>query len=208
MRSFQCPQKGGGPGRKLTGAELVRDTKCRLTRLTWIAGAAGGVAVFLVIGSLIPIFVGPDQREELGLWNAPLIVAYIVSACLLVNVAVRAGVDRAAAWLVEDRDPTDAEHRQSLALAPRGVKLALKAWLGAVILFTLVNGIVHSWDFAAVVGATTWLGGETTVALSYLISERVLRPVTACALTIRPSDRNVAPGVRGRLAMAWLLGTG
>ncbi|HEY8769443.1 MAG TPA: adenylate/guanylate cyclase domain-containing protein [Thermoleophilaceae bacterium] len=58
------------------------------------------------------------------------------------------------------------------------------------------------------VGATVWCGGETTCALIYLASERILRPVTARALAVRPAASNVAPGVRGRLVMAWLLCTG
>jgi adenylate cyclase len=59
-----------------------------------------------------------------------------------------------------------------------------------------------------VVAATIWLGGETMCALIYLASERILRPVTARALAVRPTDETVAPGVRGRLTMAWALGTG
>jgi adenylate cyclase len=62
--------------------------------------------------------------------------------------------------------------------------------------------------FGAVVGATIWLGGETTCALAYLFYERALRPVTARALAARLPSRPIAPGVRGRLLIAWSLGTG
>ena len=58
------------------------------------------------------------------------------------------------------------------------------------------------------VGGHGLAGGETTCALNYLIAERILRPVTALALQARPATGMVAPGVRGRLTGAWLLGTG
>ena len=75
-------------------------------------------------------------------------------------------------------------------------------------LFSLLNGLEQGWAFAAVVAGTIWLGGETTCALDYLVTERVLRPVTALALAARQPDDAVAPGVRARLVTAWALGTG
>jgi adenylate cyclase len=65
-----------------------------------------------------------------------------------------------------------------------------------------------SWGLAAVIAATIWFGGETTCAMSYLLYERTLRPVIAQALAKRETGTMVAPGVRLRLLMAWLLGTG
>ena len=66
----------------------------------------------------------------------------------------------------------------------------------------------HSVGAAAVIGAAFWLGGETTSALGYLVTEEsVLRPVTERALAYRQPERTRAPGVRHRLLMAWSLGT-
>jgi adenylate cyclase len=89
-----------------------------------------------------------------------------------------------------------------------GSKVAALGWALAAVGFAGLNAVTHSLEFAAVVVGAVWLGGETTCALIYLASERVLRPVTACALAVRPPDATVAPGVRTRLAMAWALGTG
>ena len=63
---------------------------------------------------------------------------------------------------------------------------------------------------ALVVGGAILLGGETTCAIGYLLAERITRPVTALALAggAPPPDRCGAPGVAGRLTMAWSLGTG
>jgi adenylate cyclase len=110
--------------------------------------------------------------------------------------------------VVEGREPDEREHRLTLRLPVQVVKVEALGWVAAGILFAVVNAAAASWVSAAVAAAAIWLGGETTCALSYLAAERVLRPITALALAARSADETVAPGVRARLVMAWLLGTG
>ena len=100
---------------------------------------------------------------------------------------------RAFAWIVEGREPTEAEHRLTLTLAATWTKRLAIAWALAAVAFSLIN-LTHSAGFAAVVLATVWLGGETTCALAYLFYERALRPVTALALAARLPERPIAPG--------------
>jgi adenylate cyclase len=191
-----------------SGAKLVRDIRRRLTWLGWGAGAAGVFIVFQSVGFLIPIFLEPDRREELGVLNAPLVVAYALATGFVVTRHRDRHLVRALGWIVDERPPNDREHALTLGLAIHGVKLAALAWIVGGVLFAALNGVVESWGFAAVVVATIWLGGETTCALIYLASERILRPVTAAALAARQPSESVAPGVRDRLLFVWALGTG
>jgi adenylate cyclase len=110
--------------------------------------------------------------------------------------------------LAEERPPDEHEHRLTLGIATYMVKRDALGWSISAVAFALFNGLVFSWGLAGVIAATIWFGGETTCALGYLLYERALRPVTALALAARPAGTSVAPGVRQRLAMAWLLGTG
>jgi adenylate cyclase len=191
-----------------SGAELVREILRRLGWLGWIASAIGAVIVFNSIGFLIPIFIDPDDRTPLALVNAPFVVLYFVVSGLLITRAVNRHRAKTLAWVVEGRAPDPREHRRTLRLALHAMKVNLLGWVVGAILFSTFNAFVHSWQFGAVVGATIWLGGETTCALIYLISEHALRPVTARALAARLTDGTIAPGVRARLGMAWALGTG
>ena len=52
------------------------------------------------------------------------------------------------------------------------------------------------------------LGGLVTCALGYLLAERLMRPVTALALTTGVPERPQLPGVRVRALLSWTLGTG
>jgi hypothetical protein len=154
---------------------MVGDIAARLGRLGWITGAVGAVVVFIAIGFLIPVFIDPDERTDLGLLNLPFIVAYLLISSYVVTRHMRRHFLQTVDWIVERREPDADEHRQTLRLAMHGVTLAGGAWVLAAVLFAAFNAVAHSWGFAAVAGATIWLGGETTCALLYLLRERILR---------------------------------
>ena len=179
----------------------------RLSVIGWVAGGCGALVVFLAIGFLIPLF-GGGQLARKGLVNGPLVALYLIVSGIVIMRHFRVHARRVLAWTREDRPPTDSEHAQTLRLALYAVKVDALAWLIAAVMFGALNAVVFSWGSGGLVFGTIWLGGETTCALDYLLFERALRPVTACALAARPTRAWVAPGVRARLAMAWALGTG
>jgi adenylate cyclase len=187
---------------------LVRAIIARLTLHGWVASVIGAVVVFITIGFFIPVFTDPADRWRLALVNGPLVLAYLPLAGAVLTWWHRRDVREALDWIARGRAPDPREHRRTLRLALSAVRLDLAAWLVGGCLFTAVNAAVQSWGYAVVVGATIWLGGETTCALVYLLCERTLRPMTARALAARRTDATVAPGVRARLLMAWALGTG
>jgi adenylate cyclase len=208
-----CAHEGAAAGGQVladsvSGAELVRDNLRRMARLGWAANAVGSVVVFTAIGFLIPIFADADEASRLGLVNLPFLLAYFLVAGIAIRRYLTRFTRRALAWIVEGREPTEAEHRHTLAINPVGVKVDAIAWVIGGVGCGLANGLYSSWSLAAVIVATVWLGGETTGALLYLASERVMRPITARALAARPPTGRAAPGIRSRLAGAWALGTG
>ena len=188
--------------------KLVDKVGARLTWVGWLGGAAGAIIVFNSIGFLIPIFIDASDRAELGLTNAPLVFAYVLVAGLIIARYSKRHHTETLQWVAEGREPDEREHRRTLKLALHGVKLDAIGWVVGGVLFSVLNAFAHSWEFGAVVAATIWCGAETTCALNYLASERILRPVTARALAVRRAEANIAPSVRGRLAWAWALGTG
>jgi adenylate cyclase len=188
-------------------ARLVEEAAGRIARAGWVANAAGVLVVSASIVFLIPIFFDPGEESDVLLLNGPLVLAYFVTVGLLIDKYF-SRFHEALAWIAEGRVPNEREHRLALGWAVQEVKVSALAWIVGGLIFVPLNAVLHSWEFAAVVGATAWLGGETTCALVYLISERILRPVTARALAARPPGGTIAPGVRQRLMWAWALGTG
>jgi adenylate cyclase len=186
--------------------ELWRDTIRRLTLASVGANVTGALVLFLLLGFLIP-FAPEGADRQLGL-NAAVVVVY---AALTLAVGswwgrrMSAPVER---WLSEDRPPTDEERRLALGIPFRFVLVSGVFWTIAAILFTLLNAPTSGWA-VIVVGGAIMLGGETTCAIGYLLIERITRPVITRALAGgAPPQRSCGPGVRGRLMMAWSLGTG
>ena len=181
----------------------------RLMLIDGLGSLAGAFAVFAAVGFLYPAF-GGNLRDNItsGWVNAPLIPVAIGLAGVIGARMRRRRLEEALRWRREDRPPDEREHGLTLGLALYCTKADALAWSVAAVVFALLNGLVFDWGLAAVVAASIWLGGETTCALNYLRYERALRPITAQALAIRPAGSWAAPGVRLRLAMAWLLGTG
>ncbi len=187
-------------------ARALREVTRRIVRVGWVVNAVGGAVTFVSIGFLIPIFIDPSEAGKLGLRNGPAtVLALIAGGYVLSRWSVR-DQRRAFAWMIEGRDPTPEEHRLTLSLAATWTKRLAITWVLAAVVFGLAN-LTYTVGFGAVVTATIWLGGETTCALAYLYYERALRPVTARALAARLPARPIAPGVRGRLLIAWSLGT-
>ncbi len=185
----------------------VHRLRKRLRLIGTCVNALGAFTTFIAVGFLFPAFGGSNRINTTSTWvNVPLIIAAVLGYGFL---RIRdKHVSDALLWMTEERAPNPREHRLTLGLPAYFVKLDALGWSLAAVGFAVFNGIVFSWGLAAIIAATIWFGGETTCALGYLLYERALRPVTAKALAARPADAMVAPGVRLRLSMAWLLGTG
>jgi adenylate cyclase len=190
---------------QLPRPDLIR---IRLSHIGWTAAGVGTLVVFLAIGFLIPLFGSLHQLGRLSLINGPLVALYFVLSAVAITRRFGRRVSEALAWVREDRPPDEHEHMATLGLAAYAIKLDAVAWIVGGIVFGVLNTILFSPAIGALVLGTVWLGAETTCALDYLLYERALRPVTACALAVRPGQSCLAPGVRARLGMAWSLGTG
>ena len=112
----------------------------------------------------------------------------------------------ALAWLYEGREPTEEEHRRTLRIPTYVSLVTVTGWtIGGLV--AGISNLDESVGVAALAASAFWLGGETTSALAFLISERTMRPITAIALAARPPERSAAPGVSDRLLFTWSLGT-
>jgi adenylate cyclase len=186
--------------------ELWRDTIRRLTRASVGANVTGGLVLFLLLGFLIP-FAPEGADRQLGL-NAALLAVYAPLTLWLGSLWGRRMSAPVERWLSEDRAPTPDERRLALGLPFRFVLVSGVFWVIAAVLFTLLNASTSGWS-VIVVGGAILLGGETTCAIGYLLIERITRPVVTLALAGgAPPPKACGPGVRGRLMMAWSLGTG
>lgn len=144
--------------------------------------------------------------------NLSIAVGYLGLALVIGTVwgrrRIEGGRNGTSQWLMEERAPT-AEERSLVLRAPlRLMVVEAVLWGAAVIGFVVVNLVAFSGLLALGIGLTVLLGGITTSAACYLLTELALRPVAARALAAGTSSRRGVPGVATRWGLAWALGTG
>jgi adenylate cyclase len=187
------------------GRQLVSSMNRRLWVSGWLANGLGTTVVFIAVGFLLAVFFNAGERDQLGRENLPITVVAVALVGAVLTYLMSRRAARTFAWLLEGRDPSEEEQRLTLRLPGYTAALTATAWgVGSTIGF-LVN-LDHSFDAALLIGVAFWLGGETTSALAYLLSERTVRPATALALEARSPTRPTL-GVQNRLVITWSLGT-
>ncbi len=186
-------------------AALARLTQALLTLAVVVANVVGAMVVVVQAVFVLPT----PPLEDI----AQVRLVNLVAAAIYVLVAVPVG----AVWgnlamrgalraVRERRPPTDWERRIVLRGPVRvGVRMGA-LWALAAIAFGILN-LRYSGLLALEVAITVALAGVTTSAVGYLLTERLLRPITARVLRANTPGRPEVPGVAARAVLAWALGT-
>ncbi|HYH31427.1 MAG TPA: adenylate/guanylate cyclase domain-containing protein [Pseudonocardia sp.] len=169
-----------------------------------VANVVGAVVVFVLAAWVLP--EGPlTDPGRVRTLNVLVFGVYLL-------LAVPVGLVWGGRRFRLRRGEADAEQRRERRMVLYGplrlVTVQGALWATAVVVFVLLN-LPYSVRLATSVGETILLGGITTCALSYLLSERILRRTAARVLAARPPrPRRGLPGVVVRSLLFWALGTG
>jgi adenylate cyclase len=172
-----------------------------------VSNLVGAIVVFAIAG---PVRPSPPDVEHPGrqlLINLAVLAGYLLLAMVLGSVWSVRLVLPVLAWLLPEQEPDERQQRYALRFPLAQAKVFATFWALAIPLFVLVNVFV-SWRLALGVALTVVLGGLSTIAVGYLIIERLWRPVSAAALRSGAPERPVLPGVAPRSILIWVLGTG
>ncbi|WP_018656610.1 adenylate/guanylate cyclase domain-containing protein [Actinomadura flavalba] len=174
--------------------------------LTIAAGLANliGALVVLVFTVVLPDPGGeaPERLRDVNLWLFSAYLALALPLGLLLGARL---YRRISAVFLAGEDGGRA--RSLLIYAPlrlMGVHLAL--WSVGTVGWIAIN-LPFSPLLAAKLGVTSLLGGLTTCAIVYLLTERMLRRAVTTALREGVPTRTGLPGVVARSVLAWALGT-
>lgn len=191
----------------MAGPALARLLRRRLLRAALMANLSGAAAVAVVLFAFF--FADAPDEDVLHLDLSTLLIAsYLLVAVAFATAWRNRRGDALWGWLSQERAPEPRERDLLLrepfvaTMAPAGI------WAGAAILLFVVELVEYSLHTAFDVALTVVLGGLTTCAVTFLLAERALRPATARALTARPREEPLGPGVSARLIVIWLLATG
>ncbi len=191
--------------------ELVASVRTRLARAGMIANGSGATDTFIFL-----LFLLPSAFADVATWvymvNVAVFVCYMP---LTFALATRWGNGRVAplsAW-VGKRAPTAKERDAALSIPNQQAAISAMFWVIAGFLFGGLNAVLSLTSDGSLLGpliifVTAMLGGVTTSAITYLLAERVMRPITTMALSATPPGAPVGPSVSGRVTTVWALATG
>jgi adenylate cyclase len=191
---------------RLSGPELIDRTNRSYRMSVTISNIAGATIVFVFLTLFLQVRHPPPVRRVL-LLNLPPGVLYLIATTVLAPRWGRTIARPRLAWLQEERAPSTQEQRAILRNPFVQLKVLATFWLIAAILCGAIN-LYFSVEIALNVATGILMGGLVTCAVSYLLGERAVRPVTARALEHGVPLRPVAPGVIARTVIAWTTATG
>jgi adenylate cyclase len=189
---------------------LALKTMNRLTVATNLSNVGGIVVLVSFLGVLLATGLG-DTRPPI--WpNVIASAGFLAFAFPFAIIKSRRRGRRTQAYIWEGRAPTEEERNRLLASPTFGFMLSLSLWLIAAVILGVLNGVVWYPLGGVTIAVTIAFGGVTTAAITSMVTERLLRPITALTLAMSPavtegSDSRLRPGVARRLTVAWLLGS-
>jgi adenylate cyclase len=181
------------------GEARARSTVRGVVRLQILANSLGVAAVVAYFRFLFPV----RAQTEMASFDLNVVVfgTYLATMILLALPLNAMVLRRAVVWVREGTTPTDRQRKLLFSLPTFETLSALLSWLGAAVLFGVVNSDVQR------VSVGIALAGIVTCTLLYLLLEGHFRPLYALALVDAdlPEDRR---DVMPRLMLAWVLGSG
>ena len=185
----------------------LRPVIVRFVRSIALANGAGALLVS-VYSQLLPPGKGAHRPGPHDFEVSMIVLgAYLlVSFAGLGAVMARRGIP-ATAWWAEGRRPTESERDAFLAQPLHAAAVSFVGWLGAAVVFGLLNLRFDPTGDQSVRNAINIvLGGATTSALVFLLTRRGEPEMTAEALAAGPPRRRML-GIRASLLLTWGLGS-
>jgi adenylate cyclase len=178
----------------------------RLNRQMQVALSAANVIGALVVTVLLTFLVPVPPKfmhDTTIVWvNVAVLVVGGALATALANIAGPRAARQVRDWFVSGEPASDREREFALRQPLVQMLIAAAIWVLGTAVFTVLNAFASA-AVAAQAAITIPIGGLATSALTYLLAERIGRPVTAAALADGAPDEPVGPGVRTRLLVAW-----
>ena len=197
--------------RRAAGAWFQHLTAGWQVRAALGIGLSGANAIGIAVVYLLAILVVPMPTEDrdhlLSARSLVLAGLYVVVFGTIGTWQAWRTLHPVVLMLQPGAQPTERGQRDVLA-APRRLFLFQGLCWAVASLLVLGQYLFWSWDLALSIFLIVALAGWTTACLTYLLSERALRPVARRVLRQGFPSRRFVRSVANRSMFAWGLGTG
>ncbi len=183
--------------------------KAFLLRVRYSAGLIGaygiGAAELFVVVVLLGRSSDPDAQSLVTGRNALTVTVLLALSLAVAYIFTTRFVVPSLQWFARDEKPTATQQHAALAITTRQTLVHVAMWIASGAVFLLVN-IRSGGTNVALITIAVIFGGAAMLCMGYLVTEAILRPITAAAMIATPPQRR-APGVMQRLVITWALCT-
>lgn len=167
-----------------------------------LANGFGALLVYVFIRHGLPIPQSSAIVQDGG--RTPIFAAVVGGVVSLGSSAVLLGP--VVRWQLRGGPPSRVEQMAALHAPLRQAIVHLVLWIagGATV---AVLTISQAPELAVAVVITVCMGATVVLGFTYMLGERILRPVAAKALSEGRVERTLTPGIGTRMMMTWGLGT-
>jgi adenylate cyclase len=165
------------------------------------ANAIGGATVFLLLGFLLP------RAQRFLDANVIALASYMLFSFVGCALVSGRALQPIREWVTAERPATAAERTYVVRHPLRQASLNFVFWMGSELIFIPIN-LRYGALAVSQIATTILLGAITTCGLTYLLAERLLRPINELAFAEGLPTHPFVPGVKSRLLLAWGTGTG
>ncbi len=185
-------------GRHATAVQVAAKYAATLT----CAQLTGAIAVSFAVLSVVGHTSG-DVRPLLAQRNLIALRGFVPLAAIVGAAATLAIVRPSFRWFTDGREPTEAEQRAAVRIAHRQSAVQFAIWTVSAVVFALVN-LDAGATISCLAALVILFGAVMTSCISFLVSQRTLRPITAAALKSTAANAPM-PGVLARSIVIWAL---
>lgn len=164
----------------------------------------GGVELFSIV-VLLGRSGDPGAESLVTGRNALTVTLLLAMSLAVAYVFTTKYVVPALQWYSCGQEPTPAQQHAALAITTRQTRVHVTMWVASGGVFLVMNVPAGGRNIALIALAVVF-GGAAMLCMGNLVTQAVLRPVIAAAMTAAPPQRP-APGVMQRLVVTWALCT-
>lgn len=169
------------------------------------ANLFGALLAYVFIRHGLPL---PDSAKTASYHrNSPLILALMVLVFGTLSLAASGLMLRPVMrWQLRGGPPSRQEQAAALHAPLRQAIVHLVLWIIAGCVYVLLI-FTETPELTGVVAVTIAMAATVVFGFTYMLGERILRPVAAEALSEGRSGRILTPGIWTRMGLTWGLGT-
>ena len=186
--------------------ESIHGIRRRFGYAVGIANLAGAIVVFVFTAFVLKV-PGVRHQNRLIAINAGVFVPFIALGLWIGARRLRRRWDSDLEWVIDGQPPTPSRRDALLRFPLTEQRILAELWTVPVIVFAALNA-PFSLRVGLYVAIAIAIGGTVTCAISYLLTERIVRPLTAIALAEGTPEEPQLPGVAVRAVLSWTLGSG